>query len=132
MQPATRGRHLEHWKSTFLSLFQLAQQTFQIFQKLLKVTYVRNPAPPGVKGLQEVKIKLAFCPSAAVHLDRPWSTDGRREEEGREGQVLVSHLILILYLHFGSGGSFKSLGGGRGGGLKKFNESVKFPLCLKT
>lgn len=86
------------------SLFQLAQQTFQIFQKLLKVTYVRNPAPPGVRGLQEVKINLALCASAAVHLDRPWSTDGRREAEGREGQVLISY---------------------------EFIESVKFPLYLK-
>lgn len=79
-----------------LSLFQLAQQTFQIFQKLLKVTYVRNPTPPGVRGLLEVKINLALCASAAVHLDRPRSTDGRREEEGREGQVLIFTYILVL------------------------------------
>lgn len=65
-----------------------------------------------MKGLLEVKINLALCASAAVHLDRPRSTDGRREEEGREGQVLISYLTLILYLHLGSGSPLKVLGGG--------------------
>lgn len=125
------------------SLFQLAQQTFQIFQKLLKVTYVRNPAPPGVKGLQGVKINLALCASAAVHLDRPRSTDGRREEEGREGQVLITYLIPTLasasptpVIHRTQSSSschpHPLLTFCFWGSLKKFNESVKFPLYLKT
>lgn len=29
------------------------------------------------------------CLPAAIYLDRPWSPDGRREEEGREGQVFL-------------------------------------------
>lgn len=37
------------------------------------------------------------------------------------------HVILILYLHFGSGDPLKV-----SGALKMFNESVKFPLYLKT
>lgn len=72
-----------------LLLSQLAQQTFQIFQKLLKVSCVKGQiCPCGTRQEVHVTNHVVYSP-AAVHLDRPWSPDGRREEEGREGQVLI-------------------------------------------